>query len=117
MQLNTGTMRTSLLLFLFSALLFSCGGDEPMTKEGAVRAACAKCRLNTSQMTWLSLKIKEAQEKPEKNGNFYAISTSACVVIVHQPVVMSCLGCVRFDCSGNTPTLSSEVISNEVVPG
>lgn len=111
-------MRLSLHSFLLLTVLFSCNeNDGPMTSSGAVDAACAKCHLNAFQMQWLSERIQEAQEKPEKNGNFYLISTSEGIVIVHQPAIMSCLGCLRFNCIGGTPTLSASVIEHELVPG
>jgi hypothetical protein len=68
-------------------------------------------------MPWLDEKIREAQSSPSKDGSFYAITTSAGVVIVHQPIVLSCMGCLRYDCFGNTPTLTEKVITDEVIPG
>lgn len=68
-------------------------------------------------MSWLAAKIEEAENDVTKSGNFYAIPTSEGVVIVHQPMIMSCMGCARFDCQGNTPTLSQQVVQNELIPG
>jgi hypothetical protein len=113
-------MRNPLVSFTVFSILLSCssqGLEGPLTADAAVYAACKKCQMSAVQMTWLSLKIKESKEKPEKSGNFWAISTSAGVIIAHQPTVMSCLGCVLFDCNGNTPSLSPSVVANEVIPG
>ena len=107
----------STLLFIATILLFACSDDAIHYEPFAIRAACIRCHMSTAEMAWLSVKIKEAKDDVTKSGNFYAIPTSEGVIIVHQRIVMSCMGCLRYDCHGNTPTLSDDVVINELAPG
>jgi hypothetical protein len=105
------------LLFAVLFVLFSCTDHVILTETSAIDAACARCGKSQEEMLWLSAKIGQAKNDPMMNGNFYAVSTSEGVVIVHQPVIMSCMGCGRFDCNGDASTVSPQVVVNELVPG
>ena len=111
-------MNTRALLSIVSTLfLFSCSNDFISTEPWAIRTACAKCGMSAVEMRWLAVRIQEAKDDVTKSGNFYAVPTSEGVVIIQQPVIMSCLGCLRFDCHGITPTLSESVIKDELIQG
>jgi hypothetical protein len=110
-------MRTCLLFLALVALLSCDNGDSAPNEKLAISKACAKCDLTVTEMNWLAVKINESKTSVEKSGSLYAISTSQGVIIVHQLLIMSCMGCQRYDCHGNTPTLTEQVVMNELVPG
>ncbi|HEY9049370.1 MAG TPA: hypothetical protein VIN08_25890 [Ohtaekwangia sp.] len=102
--------RNVILLFLLLSLL-ACSSDDLSLKEsGAIQKACERCQKNANDMKWLKEKIQDSQRSDYWKGNFYIVSTNEGEVIVHQPMVMSCFGCLRFDCNGNTAVLSDAAI-------
>ncbi len=101
-------------LLLFSA--FACADTEPnLEVESAIARACRACDTHPRDMEWLAELIRAGDANPVAHGNFYAIPTSEGVVIIHQPWVLSCMACSRYDCQGNTPELSESVIVNELI--
>jgi hypothetical protein len=105
----------------YAALLFAfaCSSDDDLSKEDfAVQKACAKCNLGVSEMLWLRSKIITAETTNGKATSIYAIETASNgVVIVDQPVVMSCLACARYDCKGNVIVNESVAFMQELQAG
>jgi hypothetical protein len=92
-------------------LLFACSDHDTYPENSAVAKACKVCQTNPTEMQWLREIIQE------NNGNVYAINTSAGVYIIHQPVYMSCLACVRYTCSGSQPASVPPAVQEELQNG
>lgn len=52
-------------------------------------------------MDWFATVLSEADSKPEQQGSIYVASIDEQIYFIHQPVIMSCLACVVYDCAGN----------------
>lgn len=92
-------------------LLIACSDHDTYSESFAVAKACKICDTNPSEMQWLRDIIQE------NNGNVYAINTSEGVFIIHQPIHMSCIGCVRYTCSGSQPTVVTPAVQEEIQNG
>lgn len=70
-------------------------------------------------MTWLDSLLTQAGSPKTMGayGDVYIVPASQGTVFVHQPVVMSCLGCFVYSCAGDRLQLSQPVIRDEVIPG
>jgi hypothetical protein len=70
-------------------------------------------------MSWLSTLVQQVQTDGALMGDIYAGSVDGRVMFVHQPMIMSCLACVVYDCDGNridTSTLDHEKIRTILKP-
>jgi hypothetical protein len=106
-----------LLYYVALFILLGCSDDNKDPESAAMTKACEKCGLVPADMAWLDKLVRESKAEPSKSGNFYAVKTSVGVLIVHQPMIASCLGCVRYDCNGEIPVLSEQVVINELIAG
>lgn len=52
-------------------------------------------------MQWLGTLIENAKTNTGQMGDIYAVPYDGNTVFIHQPVVMSCLACLLYDCDGN----------------
>lgn len=95
------------LAILFVVMLLACSSDEEFNElEGtstalAARRAAAFCGVSTRQMLWLQELIQASQDDPALAGPVYAFRSNGEGVFMHQPWIMSCLGCIMYDCEGN----------------
>ncbi|MBL7856735.1 MAG: hypothetical protein JNM57_03525 [Cyclobacteriaceae bacterium] len=112
---------TKSFLVILVLIAAGCADSEDRGKETsvflAVKKAAGKCQTSLPAMTWLRDLIQNSQNNPHYQGDFYAVSTSMGTVIVQQPLIMSCLGCIRFDCSGNPITTIEDSRLEELMQG
>ena len=90
-------------LLLFIAILFGCS-DENLEKDKvdtAVARASIYCGSSSAQLSWLRLIIEESEKDGTLKGNIYTFQSNGKTVFMHQPWIMSCLGCIMYDCQGN----------------
>lgn len=101
-----------IFLPLVLAVLLSCDdSNQESTLSRPVAIACAQCNKKPGEMAWLQNLIHLAKTDPSLMGAIYTGQHQGRVVFIHQPVVMSCLACVVYDCDGNkldTSTLDHE---------
>ncbi|HET9486868.1 MAG TPA: hypothetical protein VFO54_05515, partial [Chryseosolibacter sp.] len=103
-----------LLLFLS---IVSCANDD--LENSATRAAFAAatlCQKPAHDMVWLETLLKQSQSDATLHGDMFAVSVDGNIVFIHQLTIMSCLGCVLYDCDGNRIDLSS-IDHKKVVEG
>lgn len=87
---------THLLLFLF---IFACADND--RELPPVKLASMRCGKSVSEMQWLQDLIKLGEADMAKRGDIYAGSYDDQVIFIHQPLILSCLACVIYDCDGN----------------
>jgi len=104
-------MRTFLSFFACLFILLSCSSNDVNPKDVAIKKACQACQTESADMDWLRTIVNK------NDGNVYAIHTSEGMMIVHQPVVMSCLSCVRYTCSGLLVGYLTETFEQELQAG
>jgi len=103
-------MRT-FLPFVCLAMLLACSDSDVNLKDVAIEKACKACQTESADMDWLRTIVNK------NDGNVYAIHTSEGMMIVHQPVVMSCMGCVRYTCSGLLVGYLTDTFEQELLTG
>jgi hypothetical protein len=59
------------------------------------------CGKPTEEMTWLEALIQQSETDMAMRGDIYAGVVEGRMLFIHQPMVMSCLACVIYDCDGN----------------
>jgi hypothetical protein len=114
------TMRSCIIFFsLLAAVTLACSDNTPDPRNEALQRATTACDASFKQMAWLdSLLIQaESTKTMSAHGDVYMVPTSQGTLFVHQPVVMSCLGCFVYSCAGDRLELSQPVIMDEVIPG
>jgi hypothetical protein len=77
-------------------------------KDVALQAACDRCGKAAAEMFWFQELVDKAEEDKAWKGTIYAGSLDGAVIIIHQPLVSSCLACKVYDCDGNRLTLTPE---------
>lgn len=92
--------RTAILL-VFLPFCFSCEDGDDNNTSSSVYIASLRCAKSTSEMTWLQELIDKVKNDATQLGDIYAGKYGDQVVFIHQPIVMSCLACVVYDCDGN----------------
>ena len=96
-------IRTLSILLVASAL--ACSSDENELKVSstalAVKRAAVFCHVPQSEMTWLALLIEASKDDISLAGPIYAFHSNEQSVFMHQPWIMSCMGCIMYDCEGN----------------
>jgi hypothetical protein len=89
---------------LFCLVIFlSCTADDIYDDEtrAALFRASNKCGSSPDQLDWLHELIQRSEHEVTLQGKIYAIQVDGTTVIMHQPWIMSCLGCILYDCNGN----------------
>lgn len=64
-------------------------------------------------MLWLHALVQQMETDKSLSGDIYAGYAEGRIMFVHQPLIMSCLACIVYDCDGNridTATLDHEKI-------
>lgn len=79
--------------------LLACANHE-FTPDPMV-TACEKCGKSQAEMQWLEAIIESAKTNEGQMGDIYAIPYDGTTIFIHQPVVMSCMACLIYDCDGN----------------
>jgi hypothetical protein len=97
-------MRKTSILFLVTLVVCCTDHQFPNQDPGTVIVvACAKCHVPSEQMQWLQTLIADMKTDVSSRGDIYAISLDNKTLFVHQPLIMSCLGCALYECDGTRP--------------
>jgi|SRR5690606_3064429 len=101
------TLRNTPFL-LVVIILLGCSGDDPEKDSAdlAIARASIHCSSSPAQLAWLRLVIHESETDASKKGIFYTFQSNGRTIIMHQPWIMSCLGCILYDCDGNRLDMS-----------
>ena len=87
-----------------SVFLSGCSDSDPKSlneeQVSAVRKACVACSESKIEMAWMTAIIEEGKDDAAKAGFIYSIEQDGRVIFIHQMWVLSCLGCVLYDCNG-----------------
>jgi hypothetical protein len=70
--------------------------------------ACDQCHKTIPEMNWLEQIIVKAESEDSSKGSIYMGHLDGAVVIVYQPLIMSCLACLVYDCEGNRLSLNAQ---------
>ena len=68
-------------------------------------------------MKWYKDLLDDMEKDEALLGHIYAASIDGNMVFIHQPMIMSCLACVLYDCDGNKidiATLDHEKLRVEI---
>jgi hypothetical protein len=98
----------TVLNFALLVLLLSCVNHEfPFDDDNlpSIQAIAAK-KCGHSDMGWFATVLQQAQGISTTGytstmGYIYAVSVDGRVLFIHQPLIMSCLACIIYDCYGN----------------
>ena len=60
------------------------------------------CGKKPAEMLWLKDLILTAKTDMSQNGNIYRGFYDGEVIFIHQPMIMSCLACIIYNCAGQT---------------
>lgn len=94
-------MKTISLLSILFLFLPACSEDESNPVDAAISKACRTCEMKENEMIWLRNLIESAQYDASAKGDFYVVTKDSDeTIIIHQPIVMSCLACIQYDCHG-----------------
>ena len=77
------------------------------------------CGKSVVEMEWMKTLILQSETDMTLRGDIYAGSYKGEVIFIHQPMIMSCLACVIYDCDGNqlsTATMDHEEIILNMAP-
>jgi hypothetical protein len=113
-------MRLYVILFaLLVGGLTACSDDGDNSRDFAMQRAIRACDASLQQMAWLDSLLVRASSTSTMSayGSVYMVPTSQGTMFVHQPVVMSCMACLVYSCSGTRLEVSNDIIVKEVVPG
>lgn len=99
---------TRILTILFIAAALACSSDNNESKGTplglALKRAGSFCNVSQNEMDWLLKLIAEIESKDSDlslQGPIYAFRSNGQGIFMHQPWIMSCLGCILYDCKGN----------------
>jgi hypothetical protein len=102
-------MKMRTLQYLALVALAGCI-DEDLNKnspEMAATMASRLCGTSTADLQWLQELMQNSQTDITLQGDLYAVRMEGRVIFVHQPLIMSCLACVLYDCEGNPIDVST----------
>ena len=91
----------SRIFFLFICLVITGCAKDRDPDPATVQLGRWLCQKSADEMSWLSTLVHQAQTDMAMFGDIYAGSVDGRVLFVHQPMVMSCLACIVYDCDGN----------------
>lgn len=108
-----------MLFFCLAAITMACADDAAGPRDEAMQRATMACGTSFTEMAWLDLLLTQAESTKtmSAHGDVYMVPTSQGTVFVHQPVVMSCLGCFVYSCSGVRLEFSNPMTADDVIPG
>lgn len=107
------------LLLLLCLFLLSCEDSDEKNGESTTQLGAWMCGKKLSEMQWLKDLVHEASTDPALNGDIYAGAVDGQMIFIHQPLIMSCLACVIYDCEGkrlDVSTLDHEKILSITKP-
>lgn len=90
------------ILLLCMALLPGCADDakkDPV--DTAMERAAIYCASSSGQLVWLKTLMEKSHNDPNLAGRIYTFQSNGRTVFMHQPWIMSCMGCILYDCQGN----------------
>ncbi len=97
-----------ILTVLFIAAAMACSSDNNESKGTpiglALKRASSFCNVSQNEMDWLLKLIVEIESQESDlslHGPIYAFRASGQSIFIHQPWIMSCFGCILYDCEGN----------------
>lgn len=97
--------------------LASCVNHNLDNSTGqSLRAAATFCQKPAGEMEWFQSLLLRMETDAGLRGDIYAVSIDGNLIFIHQPAIMSCLGCVLYDCSGNK-IAASAVDPKKVIAG
>jgi hypothetical protein len=102
-------MKLRQLLCLILVTVAACVSDD-FDKNSPKMAAIVSSKLcgkAASDMKWLEDLIQNSQTDGTLHGDVYAVKLDGRVIFIHQPMIMSCLACVLYDCEGNPIAMST----------
>lgn len=82
-------------------ILLSCEGEDEKPLGASIHLAALQCGKSIDQMQWLTGLISRSEDDATLIGDIYAGKLDGQVVFIHQPLIMSCLACIVYDCDGN----------------
>ena len=89
-------------------LLVSCAKNEPESPySSTLKKAGMLCGSSASKLLWMENILKQSESDPAMSGDVYGIVVDGRTLFVHQPMVMSCLGCLLYDCEGKRIDMAS----------
>jgi hypothetical protein len=99
----------TLTVFWFCLIVFSCTYHDFTDNhpDNVLKKAASKCGQPVSNMQWLESLLLKSQTDFSLKGNIYAIRLNERVIFVNQPIIMSCMACLIYDCSGNRINLAT----------
>lgn len=104
-------MKAISLLSILFLLLLACSEEERNPVDAAITKACRKCALQESEMVWLRDLIESSRQDGSAKGDFYVVQKdSDQTIIIHQPLIMSCMACIQYDCHGNKFAVEDRLI-------
>lgn len=111
-------MRLKIPVVVSILVLFACADEDTdvNAEEKAIRKACEVCNASRGDMQWFTTLLSGFDNQPSTQGDIYAVKHHDEIIIIHQPLVMSCLGCVLYRCDG-TQILLFPVDHQELVKG
>lgn len=92
-------MTRSLLTLVCFITLYACVNHD--LSPDPIEVACKQCGKSKSEMQWLQSLIESAKADTPLMGDIYAVPFGGRTIFLHQPMVMSCVACVLYDCEGN----------------
>ena len=100
-------MKSRFLVFLF---ICACASDNFSNKnpQTALRRARLACTADQNDMEWFETLLNRMQQEVTAEGRLYMGRVDGIVYFIHQPLMMSCLACVVYDCTGTRVELSQE---------
>lgn len=109
------------LLLIGFLLSISCDDHNQSTKSPSptVVLAAAKCGRATADMAWMHDLMEQSKKDVTLSGNIYAFALDGQTIFVHQPAVISCMGCVLYNCDGtriDVATIDIQVVVERMTP-
>ena len=96
-------MTKRLLVAAFYFLTIGCEqGDADIRTPGeTLQVAASLCNKRPEDMQWLKTLLEKTRTDYSLAGDLYAGRVDDQVIFIHQPLIVSCLACVLYDCEGN----------------
>ena len=107
------SLRLFCLLFLVSCADHKF--DNSSAQESMTMAAVL-CQKTVAEMVWFQDLLNRIEADESLRGDIYAVSIDSRIIFAHQPLIMSCYGCVLYDCNGNRIDMAT-VDHEKVVAG
>ena len=96
-------MMPHLIRIISFVLLASCVNHDLLNTSAkeALAGGSILCKKSVDEMEWLKTLLQQSEADPALRGDIYAAPIDGTIIFVHQPLIMSCLACVLYDCDGN----------------